>query len=379
MKIGILTLPLWHNYGGILQAYALQRAVSELGHDAVFFDVRRPAAGGISVRSGRVKRALRRFIRGGRSSPWYADEQELVEISRNTRAFVRDHIEPKTSHIPIGAVKDIAQQFDAIIVGSDQVWRREYMPDLPTYFLTFPGAAFHRISYAASLGVDDWRFNKVETDVLARGMKQFRAVSVREDSAAKLLKRELGIDATRVCDPTLLFDSTDYCQLGGLTPKLASGAGRIFTYVLDAHGDDTEELDKLVQDIGREALNVMPKPFGPRFRSDPASHVFPSVEVWLNAFNECDFVITDSFHGCVFALLFNRPFVAVVNVERGRARFESLLGRYGLTDRLFASIRDINTKALAPIEWGRVNSVRADERRRGLSFLQAALTPEHRS
>ncbi|WP_043958132.1 polysaccharide pyruvyl transferase family protein [Lysobacter sp. A03] len=380
MKVGILTLPLWHNYGGILQAYALRQAVADLGHEAVLLDVRRPAVGRIALGASRLKRSLRRIARDGRRAPWYPDQLELAEISRNTRAFVLEKIQPRTSHIEIDRVmEDMSGIFDAIIVGSDQVWRREYMPDLQTYFLALPGDTPRRISYAASLGVDDWRFDPAESELFAGSLKKFSAVSVREDSAVELLGRELGVNSSRVCDPTLLFDADHYRRLAETPQSYVKCAGRIFTYVLDSDSDGTTALATLVDSLGGTAFNVMPKPFGPSFRHDRDKHVFPPVEAWLRGFSDCQFVITDSFHGCVFSLIYNRPFIAVVNVERGKARFESLLSRYGLTDRLFSSLDEVDAKALASIDWKRVNSIRAEEKQSALEFLRTALMPDPES
>lgn len=375
MKVGILTLPLWHNYGGILQAYALRQAVEDLGHDAVLLDVRRPNQARTALLVKRWRRWLRRKVRGG-DAPWYPDQEELEVISRNTRAFVDGKINPKTRHVDVGAASEMASQFYAVIVGSDQVWRREYIPDLATYFLEFPGRPPVRLSYAASLGVDDWRFSADETERFGRSLREFRSVSVREGSAIPLLERHLGVHATRVCDPTLLFDSDHYRRLAGFPSCYGGDAKRIFTYVLDPDPEGDEALSRLAARIGGVPFNVMPTPFGPGFRRNDSRYVFPPVEAWLRAFDVCDFVITDSFHGCVFALIFNRPFVAVVNIERGKARFESLLNRFGLSDRLFSSLPEVDLDALKPIDWDEVNRIRATERRTGMEFLSSALELE---
>ena len=373
MKVGILTLPLWHNYGGILQAYALRQAVADLGHEATLLDVQRPAPGPASMAFGRVKRRLRRLVRGAGNAPWYADRRELREISHHTRAFVEAYIQPRSAHVPITTAMGMTGQFDALIVGSDQVWRREYMPDLSAYFLISAQGHARRISYAASLGVDDWRFTPPESTLFADGLARFHSVSVREDSGRELLKRELGVKAERVCDPTMLLDVSHYCRLAGVAPRAAGNIVRVFTYVLDSGSQQMTQLSDVVGHLGGEAFNVMPQPFGPAYHRDKASYVFGRVETWLKAFNDCDFVITDSFHGCVFSLIFNRPFVAVANLERGATRFKSLLGRYDLLDRLFSSVEQIDPTALAPIDWGNVNGILATERAAGTAFLRDAL------
>lgn len=375
MKVGILTLPLWHNYGGILQAYALRQAIESLGHKAIFLDVHRKYPGKFELVTSRLKRSLRWMVRGSRAI-WYPDQHELAEISRNTRNFVHERINPKTAPITVDSVIDFARDYDALVVGSDQVWRREYMPSLQIYTLAFGGSELCRVSYAASLGVEDWRFSLAESRLFSESLRKFRSISVREESAINLLQRELGADAVRVCDPTLLFNADHYCQLAGVSPRSAGKIKRIFTYILDAGSANAHQLASLVNSFSAEAFSIMPKAFGPGFRFGRESHVYPKVEAWLQAFNDADMVITDSFHGCVFSLIFNRPFIAIANIERGRSRFESLLGRFGLRGRLFPSTADVDASRLEPINWEVVNSIRAEERAKGLDFLRIALTQE---
>lgn len=372
MKIGILTLPLWHNYGGILQAYALRQAVENLGYEAVLIDVRRSHVGYLEVGANRLKRILRYFIRGV-SAPWYPDQYELEKISQKTREFVREKINPKTPHIAVDSVLDIAIEFDALIVGSDQVWRREYMPDLDTYCLAFSGKVPRRLSYAASMGVDDWRFDPEESAFLSNALRKFDAISVREEQGAFLLSQKLAIEATRVCDPTLFFDSDYYCRLANIIPIRDARIERIFMYVLDSDSGGLDAIDNVVQQLEGTVLNIMPTPFGPRFRNNPRSYFFLPVEEWLRAFNECGFVVTDSFHGCMFSIIFNRPFVAIVNVQRGRTRFESLLNRYDLAGRLFDDLSEVDVGLLTPIDWSKVNKILEEERRAGIEFLQDSL------
>lgn len=372
MKVGILTLPLWHNYGGILQAHALRKAAENLGHEAVLIDVYRSPAGQLEIGINRLKRILRRLIRGAHA-PWYPDQHELTKISQATRKFVLENINPKTPHMAVDGVLDMANTFDALIVGSDQVWRREYMPDLATYCLALSEKLPRRISYAASMGVDDWRFDPEETVFLANALRKFDAISVREEQGVELLSQKANVKATRVCDPTLLFDSDYYCRLAKIQPVENSRVERVFTYVLDLESSSLDAINDVVQQVGGTAFNIMPTPFGPQFRSNHSHYFFSPVEEWINAFNECDFVITDSFHGCVFSLIFNRPFVAVTNMQRGGSRFESLLSRYAIDDRLFDSFAEIDISRVVPIDWHRVNKIREKERLDGMNFLQSAL------
>ena len=93
------------------------------------------------------------------------------------------------------------------------------------------------------------------------------------------------------------------------------------------------------------------------------------VEKWLRAFHDAEFVITDSFHACVFSIIFNKPFIVYGNKERGFARFESLLNMFGLEDRLVSSLNETKTAIEKPIDWERVNSIHKQMKEKSLSFL----------
>ena len=97
--------------------------------------------------------------------------------------------------------------------------------------------------------------------------------------------------------------------------------------------------------------------------------VFPSVTAWLRAFMDADMVITDSFHGCVFSIIFNKPFWVIGNEGRGMVCFESLLSLYDLQDRLIKNnIVPIDVKI--PIDWSRVNAIKNEWQQRSMNFLK---------
>ena len=102
--------------------------------------------------------------------------------------------------------------------------------------------------------------------------------------------------------------------------------------------------------------------------------VQPPVENWLAGFRDSDFVVTDSFHACVFSILFHKPFFVIGNKARGMARFTSLLGQFGLSDRLINNFQDIVSDCLSyDIDFTSVDNLLKIERERSLSYLQNCL------
>ena len=162
MKIGILTQPLHTNYGGILQCWALQHVLQEMGHEAWVVQRIRSSHTFGQYLIWQLKNVVRFVI--GRPRPRWMTRKEKAEIRKHTQAFVDRYIRPRTSLIysTRGLRADYAsQRYDAYVVGSDQVWRPIYSPCQPDFFLGFlPGEArVRRVAYAASFGTDKWEFS----------------------------------------------------------------------------------------------------------------------------------------------------------------------------------------------------------------------------
>lgn len=377
MKVGILTLPLWYNYGGILQAFALQAALRRLGVDAVHIDVQRTAQAAPARVWGNAKRLIRNRLLGS-SSPYYPNERERALISRHTRAFVEKELVPSTGPVAFGALPAVGSGLDAIVVGSDQVWRPEYAPELDAYFLEFAGPGVRKVAYAASFGTADWRFDEQQTRRIANALDGFDAVSVREASAVDLLRDNVGFESVQVCDPTMLLEAADYRALLDQEPQSPAFDDGVFAYVLDASEPRMASLPGIAGRLSLPLFTMMPRPFDEGFRKQPDHYVFPPVSHWLAAFDASRFVVTDSFHGCVFSIIFNKPFVAVANPERGRARFESLLEAFGLSDRLVEDSAEVTDELVQrPIDWIQVNQGRLALRDQGIAFLSRSLTGIH--
>lgn len=350
MKIGILTLPLHTNYGGILQAYALQTVLERMGHDVL-----------VIQRSWRkqivwwkyplqiIKRCISCYILGRNSSIFseikWNKNQTVIE--RNTKEFIDEYIHTHQ----IKQISDIKEtDFDAIVVGSDQIWRpmyyRLHYKYIEDAFLSFTkNWNVKRIAYAPSFGTDEWEYNKVETQKCSNLLQRFDAVSVREQSGIELCKKYLGRkDVQWVLDPTMLLNKEDYEYL---IPQDVKAPGDLMCYVLDAN----DEINNLIAKIANENdLKVFQAASDVDNVSLPIEErVQPPVESWLAGFRDAKLVITDSFHACVFSILFHKPFIVIGNKNRGYSRFESLLKLFGLEDRLIENASQFNQSMLNPL------------------------------
>ena len=190
---------------------------------------------------------------------------------------------------------------------------------------------------------------------------------MRESSAVKLCKEYLGVDALHVLDPTMLLSATDYIQLfkEANTPQ---SPGSLMCYVLD----ETEDKQKVVSNV-EETLNLTAFSVNSKYevRTAPLKErIQPPVEAWLRGFYDAEFVVTDSFHACVFSILFEKPFVVYGNKDRGMARFHSLLSIFGLETRLVTSSAEAQNVISVPIDWSLVNAKKKEWQEKSYNFLK---------
>lgn len=363
MKIAILTLPLHTNYGGILQCYALQTVLERMGHKVrVLSKPRYGRSYYIIYPMAVCKRLFKRFILGKNVAIFKAPH-EIVR--QHTDKFIHKYIHQYTKKL---WTDKIASHFDAIVVGSDQVWRPLYSQPIEEAFLSFLGdAKIKRISYAASFGVDNCEYTKEQIDVCSSLLKKFDVVSVRESSGIKLCQECFDVKAVQMLDPTLLLSADDYRALIK-KGKTEPAKGNLLVYMLDR----TKEKEDFVERIAKEKGLI---PFWMSSEADdetlpPMKRIKMPVEQWVCGFDDAKFVLTDSFHGCVFSIIFRKQFLAIGNEKRGLSRFLSLLKLFSLQDRLILSPDEYNGN-LFQIDYSQVQTQLHLLQEQSYSFLKS--------
>ena len=371
MKIGILTLPLHVNYGGILQAYALQTVLGRMGHDVVVFDTDKRLCVPKSPLTY-AKRILAKLFKGNSIPVFYEKKknESYPIVSKYTQHFIDKYVNRYiVNHL--GNIKE--NEFDAIIVGSDQIWRPIYFRS-PVWtktedaFLAFTkGWDIKRISYAASFGVEHKEYTDKELIKCREALEKFDAVSVREDVAITQCFEYFGIKAKHVLDPTMLLDKEDYIALIQHENEPQS-VGTLFEYILDINSEKMEIVDKISHEMDLRRFAVKPVDKG-----KPEERIYPSVTTWLRAFMDADFVVCDSFHGAVFSIIFNKPFLVIGNAKRGMARFTSLLKMFSLEERMISNINEVDIYRKS-IDWNSVNTARMKLQKESKEFLSINLS-----
>ena len=365
MKIAILTQPLIGNYGGILQNYALQTVLKKLGHEVQTLHVLRllrryrRLLGKLYDLYIKFKNILNAVLR---REPYLnqklisADEKKL--FLSNITAFVNEHINCTTPITDISQLKNYTG-FEAYIVGSDQVWRPSYSPDIYTYFLEFvsKNSSAKKIAYAASFGTSRWLFSPLMTMRCKKSAARLNAISVREYTGIELCRKHLNRNAVQVPDPTLLLAAEDYRKL--FSAKNLSGKGKLVTYILDNSPEKEHFVQKTASEMNLEVL-ALQKEYAPGVQK-------LAIEDWLSAISDAEYVITDSFHGTVFSIIFERQFSVINNIDRGQDRFFSLLNQLHLSERLTDTSSSVPESV---IDYSVVNTELQSYRQTGYEFLK---------
>ena len=259
--------------------------------------------------------------------PQNSPRQEL-RFSRNTISFIQEEIKAIEMNSTT-ALYDSLKRFDVIIVGSDQVWRPKFLGNLyRDYFLVdYIKPQFQKIlSYAASFGSDIWEFKSKEEKEAKNGLACFDAISVREINAVGFIKDHFSLESEVMPDPTLLLDSYEYETLIGDWAKNGNVLNvDIFCYLLDLTAQDRILLESFAKQHGRSISFIQDY-----YKDKNGDFVYPDVREWLKLIKNSDLIITNSFHGCVFSLIFEKSFIPIKNNERGNSRIESLLQMFSI-------------------------------------------------
>lgn len=353
MRICIITQPLTANYGGLLQNYALQTVLKRMGHNPVTIDyIYKPTV--LRYVLSICKTILLRCLGKKRAFIKYAYRRK-PEVQK----FINDYIsvtDPVNKY-----TKEIIERekADAIIVGSDQVWRAIYNQGvLENMFLKFiEDLTIKRIAYAASFGLNNLEnYSKRQIRKCSFLIKKFDLVTVREDSGVALCKKYFDVSATCVCDPTLLLNKEDYMNLCSTIPTCRRKF--IFAYILDSTSGIENCIYRLAMQNNMEIISATADK-GLKF----------SIEEWLALFRDADFVVTNSFHGTVFSIIFNKPFYTISNEIRGNERLSSLLTQFGLSSRAVKSIDNLNCN----VDWQSVNNKKTEFVNYSKKFLEEGL------
>lgn len=363
-KVALLNLHYDNNYGGNLQRYALMKTLHRLGCDVTYLYMRDNWDDWFNNRSifNILEKGIKQVVRhilNPNVEPWLAWNRENEHYRRNclvTEPFLNRYIYHTKVIFAHDSLKRVFRSgnYDAVIVGSDQVWRKKYNEryGIGTYFLDFVADDYKgkRIAYGASFGIENKEYTEKDQKTILSLFKRFDAVSVREKSGLRLLK-EYGWTKPEACcviDPTLLLTKRDYINLINASDTKPL-EGKLLCYILDNNAGKEQLIEKKFKELSLTPTFL--------YTGDNAK---VSVEQWLRSFMEAEYVITDSYHGFIFSLIFQKPFTLLINDDRGASRFKDLGETIGY---------NINEA----IDWDKLNKKISELREESITYLKNAL------
>lgn len=365
MKIGIITLPLHANYGGILQNYALQTVLKKKGWDVETIELRKEFSEPNLLKSPLtlLKRLVKKYILKWNCHIRQERYENLIKpiICKNTIEFIKNNINLRR----IDNYSDLSENdYDALVVGSDQVWRPIYFTDgIYHAYLDFAkGWNIRKLAYAISFGTKEWEYTVEQTESCKNYIKDFDAVGFRESEGDALSKKYLHRKGARVLDPTLLLDKEDYLKL--ISDKYI-GKKFIFTYILNDNINAIDIINKVSKVEKLEIVNGNSKYEQPYAKL--VERIQPPIEDWLAGILRAKYVITDSFHATVISLIFHKEVLVLENPQRGLSRLISLFSIFDIHGRLISSFEDF--KASPKINYEKFEDILAVEREFSSSFL----------
>lgn len=383
MNVGILTFHFSDNYGAALQAYALRRWLTEQGHRASFIDYR-PAhiehGGQLSLPTSPAKLKANLKVVYLATSAFlhrhfgHRGQKEKFVHFRERFLGLQSDAAPTDN----GAWLNAAQACDLIVAGSDQIWSPSQHHGFdPNYFLAFAQPLRARkISYAASFGRD--QVSPLQAAQLPPLLHHFDAISVREASGVALVERATGRKPANVPDPTLLLSS--YAELTDQARAAPSATEHphdpyVFCYGLRSPDNVRQTADLVARQLDCPILS----PHNPHRRwVEIGRTVYPDPGEWVSLVKNARFVVTNSFHGTVFALLFRKPFIVAGltgDKAAANARALNLLRAVGLEHRFAPAFSAPNVQAMMAddIDWADVGQRLAELRDAGSAFLRTQL------
>jgi len=379
MKIGIITF--WwseENYGQLLQYYALQKYLCDAGHKAylIRYDPRHD-----HDRIARLK-ALKR-ITAGKLVKYLAairdakkEKEEQKRHNRNFSQFREKYFfQTKRIYYSCNELAEDPPEADAYITGSDQVWNFSFWcrktdrrkAPLMAYMLDFCPPGKKRIAYAASFGKSQLE-NEYAED-FSRLITKFDYVSVREKSALNICN-ESGVNADWVIDPVMMLDVSDYHQLSSEGySKNKCNKHYCFLYMLEMSVRTEKIITAFMCQSNKEIIYAS----AGHYRKTKFARYYPDIHEWLSYIEYADYIITNSFHGVVFSILFQKQFIALpleICPERNE-RIISLLELFGIKERFTDDMQTGFSILNKPVDREQINRILMQERHKSrlLSML----------
>lgn len=332
-KIGIVTLHGYYNYGNRLQNYALLKTLSKFDAFVQTCVVDMPVSKEVlnlsrlnHILSNSPTDSLKRVV--NKLSPVQKKTQTTKDAGNSARydifkSFSKEHL--NETFVDVNKDKDEIDSFDYFVTGSDQVWNPLYFVDMPKYFLTFAPQE-KRIAYSPSISTDSIPF--LYRNKYKQWLEEMAAVSVREKAGLDIIKDLTGIEAPVLVDPTMLLDKDEWLSIAKRANNRPD-SNYLLTYFLGGPDQETrKKINQLAKENDMTVINLGDPKEVDTYETGPSE--------FLDYINNASAFFTDSFHGVVYSIIFQTPFVVYERISSAASmysRIETLLNNFNLKHR----------------------------------------------
>lgn len=355
-KVGIMTFHRAINYGAVLQAYALNRKINELGFDCTTIDY---ACEAVDIqyryRGRRTCTSWKNFVAHNLTCLLHWKKKARMESFRKKI--------PQSPKCDQQTIAEVAAEYDILVTGSDQVFNPECHRDDPAYYLNFAKEQ-KKVAYAASLGsIASFMNSRLNTTAL---LSDFTKLSFREADATEHISNQLARKCQTLVDPVWLLSKDEWCEVTGKKKPNQF----IFVYNLMDYPYMCAFVKKLRQLTGYQVVAASRTIMGDAMYAECARNVSNcSPEDFLAFIRDAQYVVTDSFHGASFSILMQRPFFAALNPasQNTNSRISNILKTAGLESRSIT--RESVPHMDCDIDWNRVEQNMSSQIQESIRFL----------
>lgn len=333
-KINLLTIHWGNSYGAVMQTYATSKILKNNGHEVTVVNLIHP-----------------------RFKHFYKNIRSFFYFFMNCQfSWFKHRYFPNLTRKMYGLSPQELPQADYVVIGSDQVWNRDITNPIElAYFVNFDDKV-KKVSLASSFGKSEWSESKEYTDEVKGYLEKFEAISVREDTGKNILSNLFGLESSILIDPTLAYAQFDDLVLNKKEKK------QIFTFIFSSK----QETKNIINAISEE-LHL------PIFKHSKLSYYLNnSPRQWLTNIRNSSYIITDSFHGLAFSIIFKKEFFVLCADEKKFTRLKSLLDLLGLENRYIKSEEDFlsrKNELIIPIDYERVDKILSQKRSEFSQFI----------
>jgi hypothetical protein len=369
-KVGILTFHAAYNYGAVLQAYALKEKIKSLGYDCriINFRTKKQIKKYSVINTSKINKAT---LAKNIQNIFYA--KQIKKRNSNFEKFIGNSLDvyPK-NWIDEESLENTIKEFDFVVCGSDQIWNISEKVDDKSmcYFLDYKGN-FKKISYAASFG-DSIKDIEEEKERFLPLLKDFSNISVRENDAQEFLNGN-GIISELTLDPTLLMNKEEWKKV---IKDVKINEPYILYYSVNSRKYSIDLTKRISKELGGiKVINLVLHPKSAFSGFENKIDYAP--EEFLALINNAKMICTNSFHGTVFSIIFEKPFVAMFDMKDEKIvkeqRKYTLLKELGLEDRIYTSKSEINIQEMLKVNYKESKERLERLRNKSLKYIKESL------